>query len=910
MSRTRVAAWLCAGLLALGGPVAGQDVRGSAPSIRVRTGIHPTFTRIVFDWPDQVPYSIVQNGETAELHFARPARLDATALSRPLRNLAGAEPSAEGMVFALRPGVRVRDLRVGNSVVVDLMDPVAPAAAPPRAPQPAPPATAQRPPATAAAPPQPAPGAPVPEASAPPRTASATPASPPKGAPPAPPPVVAAPAPVAVVPPPPAPMPVAAPPAATSTPPAATSTPPAATSTPPAAMPVATLPPAAPPIVAPPPGTATGPAPIRLPFTGATAAVMRGDSVLLVFEDATAPDIAMLRRISPLLAGAEIVEMPGGTALRLPAASGISRDAQGWLITPATAPSPRGPSIDPTRLGNALSLLPDARHPMAAHANIPRLLHLRDESDSTLLARRQDLLARIATAPAAMRDSLRGELAETLLALGLAPEAQAALRLATGDDPRRVEQPQALLLSAAAALLAGRLEDARDALANPVLPADGEVALWRGVAAMQEDGRVSDPAFRAALPLLTAYPAALRNRLLPPIAAALAEGGAMRDAAALIEAGGDASNHPLSRFAWARVLEARNEVEPALLAYTTLTESRDRDARARAIGRLAELRLATGRIDAAAAAEALEAAIPAWRGDRRELQRRQRAAELRTRAGQHGQALALMQDTASAFPEAAESLRAAMRGATVAALADANTPPLDATRLLAEQRANLVPDPALDAAVARIADRLMAMELPAQAATLLREAVPNAADPGGLSVRLAEARLAEGDATAALEALRNSGGAALPGEIGLRRALAEANARRQTGDRAGAIGVLRALGPDGAAPLAELLAEGQDWAGAAAALNEHMARSMPAEGALDDAARRDLLRMAAFLALAGDQAGLDALRDRYAPRLPAGAFTEAFAALASRSTGTLNLPRLREEIAGARALQNQSRALR
>ncbi len=883
MSRTRVAAWLCAGLLALGGPVAGQDVRGAgAPSIRVRTGIHPTFTRIVFDWPDAVPYSVVQNGETAELQFGRAARLDTTALSRPLRNLAHAQPSTEGMVFALRPGVRVRHLTVGNSVVVDLMDPVAPAAAPPGAPHRTPAAEAAAQPRKEAAP--------APAATPAPAQASSPVPAPPMAAAPTPPPALPAPATPAV--------PTPAPP------------PPPAAALPPAPAPVASAPPAAPPIVAAPPGTEAAPAPIRLPFTGATAAIMRGDSVLLVFEDATAPDIAMLRRISPLLAGAEVVAMPGGTALRLPAASGISRDAQGWLITPAASASPRGTPVDPARLGNALALLPDARHPMAAHANIPRLLHLRDESDSTLLARRQDLLSRISTAPAATRDSLRGELAETLLALGLAPEAQAALKLATGDDPRRVQQPQALLLSAAASLLAGRLEEAKEALANPALPADGEVALWRGVATMQEDGRVADAAFRAALPLLTAYPGALRNRLLPPIAAALAEGGAMRDAAALVEAGGEASNHPLSRFAWARVLEARGEAEPALLAYTTLTESRDRDARARAIGRLAELRLATGRIDAGAAAEALEASIPAWRGDRRELQRRQRAAELRTRAGQHGQALALMQDTAGAFPEAAESLRLAMRGATVAALADANTPPMEATRLLAEQRANLVPDPALDAAVGRIAERLMAMELPAQSATLLREALPLSTDPGGLSVRLAEARLAEGDATAALEALRNSGGAALPGEIGLRRALAEANARRQTGDRAGAVGVLRALGPDGAAPLAELLAETQDWTGAATALAEHMQRSMPAEGPLGDAARRDLLRMAAFLALAGDQAGLDALRDRYAPRLPAGAFTEAFAALASRSTGALNLPRLRDEIAGARALQNQARELR
>jgi hypothetical protein len=107
-----------------------------------------------------------------------------------------------------------------------------------------------------------------------------------------------------------------------------------------------------------------------------------------------------------------------------------------------------------------------------------------------------------------------------------------------------------------------------------------------------------------------------------------------------------------------------------------------------------------------------------------------------------------------------------------------------------------------------------------------------------------------------------------------------------------------------------VLAAGQDWAGAAEALGQHLARIAPEGKALDTAARRDLLRQAAFLALANDQDGLNALRDRYATRLPGGAFNEAFAAMAAGTPGALNLSRLRQEIAGARALHDQARALR
>ncbi|WP_456237390.1 hypothetical protein, partial [Falsiroseomonas selenitidurans] len=115
------AALLCATLLLPAGLAMGEEP--APPRVGIRTGIHPGFTRIVFDWPERVGYLLSQSGNKAELSFARPARLDTAALARPLRNLLAAEQQAEGLVLTLRPGVQLRHLVVGSRVVLDLLDP-------------------------------------------------------------------------------------------------------------------------------------------------------------------------------------------------------------------------------------------------------------------------------------------------------------------------------------------------------------------------------------------------------------------------------------------------------------------------------------------------------------------------------------------------------------------------------------------------------------------------------------------------------------------------------------------------------------------------------------------------------------------------------------------------------------------
>ena len=124
--------------------------------------------------------------------------------------------------------------------------------------------------------------------------------------------------------------------------------------------------------------------------------------------------------------------------------------------------------------------------------------------------------------------------------------------------------------------------------------------------------------------------------------------------------------------------------------------------------------------------------------------------------------------------------------------------------------------------------------------------------------------------------------------------------------------MLAELGPAGAEPRAELRAEAQDWAGAAAAQMEHLAAAIPAPPApLGQAERIALVRAAAYAALAGDEALLAGLRESQGARMDGGPLAEAFALMTSDPLrGIADLSRLQREIGMLRVLPARLEALR
>lgn len=543
-----------------------------------------------------------------------------------------------------------------------------------------------------------------------------------------------------------------------------------------------------------------------------------------------------------------------------------------------------------------------------AAAAMSRLLELPTGATPVLLERMRQQLVSLNGAPSLTRGHLRRDVAETLLSLGMPQEAQAMAGLGLQEDPRARDDARLLLAHGVAALLSGRLAETRH-LDDARLPATDEVAFWRAMLAMAR-GQEAGTALAAVAPLVATYPDALRDRVLPLVAEALAGGGEPRAAAALLA---DAAGAPGLDLARAMLAEAEGKRAEALEGYAAVTGGRDRRQRAAAMRRSAELRLAAGEIDAAAAATALEQSLFAWRDPAEEVATRRRAAALRLQAGQGPQAYALLDETGRLFPDRAAEIRPELADAFAAALETA--PPLTAATLF-DAHPDLIPTGARgEAAVLLLADRLVALDLTERASAMLRRAMEAPGAQGArpsIGARLAALRSAEGDAVGALAALDGSESPGIDPALAERRAHLRARALARRGQRPEAIEVLAALGTAGAAARAELHAEAQDWPAALAAMNEHVAARLPAApAALAREDRVALARAAAFAALAGDEAALAALREAHGERMREGPLSEAFAALTSDPLrGLADLPRVQQEIGMLRLLPSRLEALR
>ena len=912
---------LLALILAL--PVAGHAapappvaVTAAAPAASIRTGNHPSFGRVVFDLPAGARWSLDRVGDRLTVRFSGADPLPGAPPPRNVRALTAAPGSAE---LSLAPGTRVRTTRVGSRLVLDLLDPAASAVAPvakPSASAAATPAPDRPKPAPVANPPAVRPGAP-PAGTPPP--ASTSPDSPASDA------SASAVSPGAAEALPVGPVSLAAAPATAGDAvllPFAASTGAAAFRRGDEAMlvfderrPVDTG------------ALQNNPvfstAEIRL-FPAATVlrfrwpadralSLSRGEGGWIVTAgdqptlrpirpdlDTADADVGPQLRLSAGQPGRSVVvsdPMTGGTLLvgtqrepgqgivvsrstpeftLLPTWQGVAvaavsdelilrETADGFLLRSVL---PRG-GLALAPVGTDLGALDDA-------ARLARRFDFPDLPVPALLHRLQAAVAGAGALPAGRRTGPRIAAAQAMLALGLGAEAQALLSLAATSDPRAAADPDVVGLSAIAALLAGRLDESVG-LDDPRLTGTDEVALWRGLrAAMLREGAPdAAPVLAADIRLLLAYPAPLRSRLLPLAAETMAMGGEAEAAQRLVEARPDDAGLDFAR----AVLAGQRDSHAALTILDQLAQSPGRFLRARAAPRAVELRLATGELTTAGAADAMEKLLYAWRGDAREAALRLRAAELRAQAGGSRAALAMLRESLDGLPEAREALRARMGQIFIAALAadaKAPMPPLELVAMV-EENPDLMTegDPGLELA-RRLADRLAALDLPRRAAPVLEKLVAAAA-PGTvraeLGSRLAATRLLLDDAAGALSVLGATATDGLPPPVLEERVLvwARATAAQGQGDAARAAAALEGLDSPAALALrVQLLEQAKDWTGAAAAQRRYVDDTVPPEGLLTEEQTATLLHLAADASQADDKPLLAGLRDRDLARLPQG----------------------------------------
>jgi len=520
-----------------------------------------------------------------------------------------------------------------------------------------------------------------------------------------------------------------------------------------------------------------------------------------------------------------------------------------------------------------------------------------------------------AMTPALSRGAQRDGVAQTMISLGLGVEAEAVLHVAAADDAHEAGSAGNAGLASIAAVLAHRPDEA-GGLNDPRLPATDDLALWRGIrlAESQAGSPQAAAALSATLPLLLAYPAEMRDRVLPLAVQTLIEGGESKVAAALLDARKNDASLDLAR---GMLRQAQGDNAGALAIYDRLAQSHDALDHARAATRAVELRLANGTFNSKQAADALDQLLYAWRGDSYERSLRERVAELRARSGQWRAGLSLLRETETLFPDDKAAIRAELQEMFAALLrqdAAETLPPLELVSLVEENTDLLPAGVEGEALQARLADRLLELDLPKRAGPVLEklmQAAPTVASRAGFGTRLAALRLREGDASGALAALSSSDEATLPTELRERRSLISAAANSLKGDNDRALAALSKLTTAAAAEArATVMERENDWPAAQRALAEYAARTIPPTGPLDDTQRRTLLRLATAAARAGDDAALAALREREGTRMQNGPLADMFRLLtAAQVRSVADLRRSGQEAALARALPTDLKAL-
>lgn len=524
---------------------------------------------------------------------------------------------------------------------------------------------------------------------------------------------------------------------------------------------------------------------------------------------------------------------------------------------------------------------------------------------AAVLVRQLDAqIASAGSAPPRSRGPERIAAARTMLALGMSAEAEALLNLAADDDPVVAGNPAIAALSGVAAVLAGRPGEA-SGLDNSALPTDGEIALWRGL----RDAALGKAALAlaSATPLLAAYPETIRRKIAPPVIEAAIKDGSPVPAASL----------EAPELAYARALQKdkAGEVEPALQAYDAIQNGHDGWDSVRAAVAAAELRLGTGRITPAAAADQIERQTVRWRGDGQELAIRLRAAELRTQAGQWRAALESLQQTEALFADTKARV-VTMKTTVFKSLLAAKDSALNPLELvgIAGDFADCIPGGSDGERMAGLlADKLAALDLPSRAIPVLQRLVEKSDSPAAkseLALRLAQLQLDAGDPSKAETALASVDADALTPARVEQRALLLAKAKAGQGDPAGAAELLGPIESPAAYELrGALFAKAGDWRRSLQALDLLAAKIIPEKGELTEEQQDVVLRQATAAVQAGD---VDALRKlkRLGARITAPRADLFRLLTATPVDSPEDLPRAARELAMSRSLPDRLDALK
>jgi tetratricopeptide (TPR) repeat protein len=517
------------------------------------------------------------------------------------------------------------------------------------------------------------------------------------------------------------------------------------------------------------------------------------------------------------------------------------------------------------------------------------------------LMRLRELEQAVAAAPSNQRNPPRLALARFLFANGYAVEADGVLATMAQDQPAVANTRLYHALKGATSFIAGNLDEATTHLRHASLDREPEIAMWRAALDMAQGDQAAAIEQLSRGPDFTRrYPDPYANRLGLAISEALIDLGdipAARDRLEAVFANAPtASEDGQARFLRGRLALLEGRPDEARSIWTALERGDPSPARVLASLSLVDLDTKENRITPTQAANRIEQLRYVWRGDDLEFAVLRKLGELALDSGDIRKGLRSLRDLIALKPDSREvaavtrRMSAAFQKFFLEGGADKLTP-VAAIGMFNEFK-NLVPEgPAGDAMIRNLADRLIKVDLLDQAAELLDNQIKNRLDgpaKAETGARLAFVRLLDGKPNDALAALSDTEAPGLPEEVARDRNRLAARAlmdidrapdalARIAGDTTRDADVLRA----------EINWKSSNWAGAADALGRLAGDPPAGDAAMPDDQARRVVRYAAALALAGDQAGIDGARTKYATAMNRGPYKDIFAVLASDKPGPL-----------------------
>lgn len=547
-----------------------------------------------------------------------------------------------------------------------------------------------------------------------------------------------------------------------------------------------------------------------------------------------------------------------------------------------------------------------------------RLLNLEEwRGTGTFLRRKQALQHAIVEAERGKKDLARLELARFYFAHGLANESLGSLQLIERESQALVEDPQILLIRGASEFLNDQYQRAAEILAHPALANEWDAQPWLGaLAAVNQDWSKAAQFLATADPLFDDYPPRVRDQLLLLSAEArlgVDDTGAAEQYLDLVRRVDlDAFTQAQVDFLKGKRLLADSEVDLAIQTWQGVVTSSHTPSAARARLALIDLGLEQETLAASEAIEQLEHLRFAWRGDEFEFSLLERLADLYVASGRYRDGLVSLRHAASHLPDSpsAEAAARHMReifAALFTSDAGNDIPPIKALAIYQEFKELTPPGARGDALIARLADRLVEVDLLEQAAQLLDSQVLfrlTGETKARTGARVALLHILDKEPFDAIEALNHSRAEGLPTDLLQERRLLKARAMTDAGMRREALTALQSDESTDARRLrAEVHWRERRWAEAAAEMRPLLPETLPDNGALDEEQAAVATSLAVAYTLSGDRNGLRDLEWNFGPAMANSSQAETFAML----TGDLDaggITSIADELAGVETIQD------